>query len=35
MIATGNPKDLLADSKDPRVVQFLTRGGLKNEQKKQ
>jgi len=35
MIATGNPKDLLADSKDPRVIQFLTRGGLKNEQKSQ
>jgi len=26
MIATGNPNDLLADSKDPRVIQFLTRG---------
>jgi phospholipid/cholesterol/gamma-HCH transport system ATP-binding protein len=26
MIATGNPKDLLAHSKDPKVVNFLTRG---------
>ena len=26
MIATGNPKELLANSKDPRVMQFLTRG---------
>jgi len=26
MIAEGNPKDLLANSKDPRVIQFLTRG---------
>jgi phospholipid/cholesterol/gamma-HCH transport system ATP-binding protein len=26
MIAAGNPKDLLANSKDPRVLQFLTRG---------
>ncbi|MFH1889247.1 MAG: ATP-binding cassette domain-containing protein [Candidatus Omnitrophota bacterium] len=26
MIATGSPKELLADSKDPRVIQFLTRG---------
>jgi len=26
MIASGNPKDLLANSKDPRVIQFLTRG---------
>jgi len=26
MIATGDPKVLLANSKDPRVVQFLTRG---------
>jgi phospholipid/cholesterol/gamma-HCH transport system ATP-binding protein len=35
MIAAGNPKDLLAESKDPRVIQFLTRGSLKNEQKSQ
>jgi phospholipid/cholesterol/gamma-HCH transport system ATP-binding protein len=27
MIATGDPKALLAESKDPRVVQFLTRAG--------
>jgi phospholipid/cholesterol/gamma-HCH transport system ATP-binding protein len=27
MIASGNPKQLLAESKDPRVVAFLTRGG--------
>jgi phospholipid/cholesterol/gamma-HCH transport system ATP-binding protein len=27
MIASGDPKDLLADSKDPRVHRFLTRGG--------
>ncbi|MFA5063665.1 MAG: ATP-binding cassette domain-containing protein [Candidatus Omnitrophota bacterium] len=26
IIAEGKPKDLLADSKDPRVIQFLTRG---------
>jgi len=26
MIAEGNPKDLLTNSKDPRVIQFLTRG---------
>ncbi|MEI8348997.1 MAG: ATP-binding cassette domain-containing protein [Candidatus Omnitrophota bacterium] len=26
MIASGNPRDLLAHSKDPRVIQFLTRG---------
>ncbi|MFH1889165.1 MAG: ATP-binding cassette domain-containing protein [Candidatus Omnitrophota bacterium] len=26
MIATGSPKELLANSKDPRVIQFLTRG---------
>jgi len=32
MIATGDPKALLADSKDPRVIQFLTRG-VKDEQK--
>lgn len=26
MVAIGNPKDLLANSRDPRVIQFLTRG---------
>jgi len=26
MIAAGSPRDLLANSKDPRVIQFLTRG---------
>ena len=26
MIAAGSPKDLLANSRDPRVIQFLTRG---------
>lgn len=26
MITIGNPKELLANSKDPRVIQFLTRG---------
>lgn len=26
MIASGSPKDLLANSSDPRVIQFLTRG---------
>ena len=26
MIATGDPKGLLANSKDPRVIKFLTRG---------
>lgn len=33
MIATGDPKILLADSKDPRVVQFLKRGSQADEQK--
>jgi phospholipid/cholesterol/gamma-HCH transport system ATP-binding protein len=35
MIATGDPKALLAGSKDPRVIQFLTRGSLNNEKKSQ
>jgi len=35
MIATGDPKVLLANSKDPRVTQFLKRGGSKDEQKSQ
>jgi len=26
IIAAGSPRDLLADSRDPRVIQFLTRG---------
>lgn len=26
MLATGNPNQLLAESKDPRIIQFLTRG---------
>lgn len=26
MLATGSPKKLLAESKDPRIIQFLTRG---------
>ncbi len=26
MIASGDPKRLLAESEDPRVVRFLTRG---------
>ncbi len=26
MIASGNPKEILANSKDPKVIQFLTRG---------
>ena len=30
MIASGNPKQLLAESKDPRVLAFLTRGGGTN-----
>jgi phospholipid/cholesterol/gamma-HCH transport system ATP-binding protein len=30
-IATGNPKDLLANSSDPRVRKFLTRGKDKGE----
>jgi phospholipid/cholesterol/gamma-HCH transport system ATP-binding protein len=33
MIATGDPKVLLHDSKDPRVVRFLTRGVEGKEQK--
>jgi phospholipid/cholesterol/gamma-HCH transport system ATP-binding protein len=32
MIATGDPKLLLANSKDPRVIQFLTRGLLNDDQ---
>ena len=35
MIATGDPKALLANSKDPRVIEFLTRGTKGNEQKSQ
>jgi phospholipid/cholesterol/gamma-HCH transport system ATP-binding protein len=35
IIATGDPKVLLANSKDPRVIQFLTRGGRKDDQKSQ
>jgi phospholipid/cholesterol/gamma-HCH transport system ATP-binding protein len=27
MLAQGNPKKLLAESKDPKVHAFLTRGG--------
>jgi phospholipid/cholesterol/gamma-HCH transport system ATP-binding protein len=26
MLATGDPKKLLAESEDPRIIQFLTRG---------
>jgi phospholipid/cholesterol/gamma-HCH transport system ATP-binding protein len=26
LIASGNPKDLLNNSRDPKVIQFLTRG---------
>jgi phospholipid/cholesterol/gamma-HCH transport system ATP-binding protein len=33
MIATGDPKVLLDNSKDPRVIQFLTRGAECKEQK--
>jgi len=33
MIASGDPKALLADSKDNRVLQFLTRGNVPDEQK--
>jgi len=33
MIASGNPKELLVNCKDPRVVQFLTRGKTDDEQK--
>ena len=25
-LATGSPKDLLETSKDPKIIQFLTRG---------
>jgi len=35
MIAAGDPKSLLANSKDARVTQFLTRGSSNNEQKSQ
>ena len=30
IIASGNPKVLLANSRDPRVIRFLTRGGNKS-----
>ena len=33
MIAVGDPKRLLSDSKDDRVIQFLTRGGHQDGQK--
>ena len=26
MLATGDPKVLLAESQDPKIIQFLTRG---------
>jgi len=35
MIATGDPKGLLANSKDPRVIEFLTRGKSTHEPKSQ
>jgi phospholipid/cholesterol/gamma-HCH transport system ATP-binding protein len=28
MIATGPPKQLLAESKDQKIIRFLTRGGM-------
>lgn len=34
MIATGDPKDLLANSKDTKVIQFLTRGTKQGEPKR-
>lgn len=33
MLATGNPKKLLAESDDPRIIQFLTRGEGRVDQK--
>jgi phospholipid/cholesterol/gamma-HCH transport system ATP-binding protein len=33
MIAAGDPKVLLANSQDPRVIQFLTRGSANDDQK--
>jgi phospholipid/cholesterol/gamma-HCH transport system ATP-binding protein len=35
IIAAGDPKVLLKDSKDPRVIGFLTRGKINDEQKSQ
>ena len=35
MIAGGNPKSLLDESKDSRVIQFLTRGRISNEKASQ
>lgn len=32
MLATGNPKELLAESDDPRIIQFLTRGAGRGDQ---
>ncbi len=31
MIASGNPKQLLAESSDPKVIRFLTRGETENQ----
>ena len=33
MLATGNPKELLAESKDPKVLNFLTRGKAEEEKR--
>jgi phospholipid/cholesterol/gamma-HCH transport system ATP-binding protein len=30
MIARGSPKQLLAESRDPKVIRFLTRGETEN-----
>jgi phospholipid/cholesterol/gamma-HCH transport system ATP-binding protein len=32
MIATGDPKELLAESKDPKIINFLTRGEGRTEE---
>jgi phospholipid/cholesterol/gamma-HCH transport system ATP-binding protein len=32
MIASGPPKQLLAESRDPKVIRFLTRGETENRE---
>jgi phospholipid/cholesterol/gamma-HCH transport system ATP-binding protein len=34
MIASGDPHDLLAHSKEPRVIEFLTRGKVEKDSEK-
>jgi phospholipid/cholesterol/gamma-HCH transport system ATP-binding protein len=34
MIASGAPQKLLVESRDPKVIRFLTRGETENREKK-